>query len=121
MALHGLATVKHSRVLERNRPHLAEECRTLLCERGLLQRADGSARWSQDKTSVIAAVYGPRSTFGRKEDSEQAIVEVFFKPNAGLYRFSAPGIELWRQCILESTSVAGHHTCMSMHGMQQYA
>lgn len=66
-------------------------CRTLLCERGLLQRADGSARWSQDKTSVLAAVYGPCSTFGRKEDSEKAVVEVFFKPHAGLYRYSAPG------------------------------
>lgn len=57
----------------------------------MLQRADGSARWSQDKTSVLVAVYGPRVTFGRKEDSEQAIVEVQFRPNEGQYRYSAPG------------------------------
>lgn len=67
-------------------------CRTLLCERGLLQRADGSARWSQDKTSVLAAVYGPRTTLGRKEDSEQAVVEVVFKPKSGMYRYNAPGV-----------------------------
>jgi len=67
-------------------------CRTLLCERGLLQRADGSARWSQDKTSVLAAVYGPRTTLGRKEDSEQAVVEVIFKPKSGMYRYNAPGM-----------------------------
>ncbi|DBA99800.1 hypothetical protein WJX82_010461 [Trebouxia sp. C0006] len=67
------------------------QIRTLLCERGLLQRADGSARWSQDKTSVLAAVYGPRTTLGRKEDSEQAVVEVTFKPNFGMYRYNAPG------------------------------
>lgn len=64
-----------------------------MCERGLLQRADGSARWSQDKTSVLAAVYGPRSTFGRKEDSERAVVEVIFKPHAGLYRYNSPGAQ----------------------------
>lgn len=67
-------------------------CRTLLCERSLLQRADGSARWSQDKTSVLAAVYGPRTTLGRKEDSEQAVVEVVFKPKSGMYRYNAPGM-----------------------------
>lgn len=71
------------------RTHL--QIRTLLCERGLLQRADGSARWSQDKTSVIAAVYGPRTTLGRKEDSEQAVVEVVFKPKSGMYKYNAPG------------------------------
>jgi len=69
-----------------------QHCRTLLCERGLLQRADGSARWSQDKTSVLAAVYGPRTTLGRKEDSEQAVVEVVFKPKSGMYRYNAPGM-----------------------------
>lgn len=68
--------------------------RTLLCERGLLQRADGSARWCQDKTCVLAAIYGPRSTLGRKEDPEQAVVEVVFKPKSGVHRYNAPGVSL---------------------------
>lgn len=70
-------------------------CRTLLCERGLLKRADGSARWCQDKTCVLAAIYGPRTTLGRKEDPEQAVVEVVFKPKSGVYRYNAPGIHYW--------------------------
>lgn len=75
-------------------------CRTLLCERGLLQRADGSARWCQDKTCVLAAVYGPRTTLGRKEDPESAIVEVVFKPKSGVYRYNAPGMHFALPCTL---------------------
>lgn len=29
---------------------------------------------------------------GRKEDSEQAVVEVIFKPKSGMYRYNAPGM-----------------------------
>ena len=76
----------------------AVSCRTLLCERGLLQRADGSARWCQDKTCVVAAIYGPRTTLGRKEDPEQAVVEVVFKPKSGVYRYNAPGSSLGLHC-----------------------
>ena len=77
-------------------------CRTLLCERGLLQRADGSARWCQDKTCVLAAIYGPRTTLGRKENPEQAVVEVFFKPKSGVYRYNAPGMHFALPCTLLS-------------------
>ena len=58
-------------------------CRTLVCERGVLHRADGSARWAQGGTSVLASVYGPQSTLARKEDPEKAVVEVSFYPCAG--------------------------------------
>lgn len=58
--------------------------RTLVCERSLLNRADGSARWAQDGSSVLAAVYGPRQAQQRKEDAEKAIIEVVFKPRSGL-------------------------------------
>ena len=47
-----------------------------MCERGVLYRADGSARWVQGGTSVLAAVFGPQSTAVRKEDPEKAVVEV---------------------------------------------
>ena len=49
----------------------------------MLHRADGSARWTQGGTSVLAAVYGPQSTLARKEDPEKAIVEVTFSPRSG--------------------------------------
>ena len=54
------------------------------CERGPLQRADGSARWGQGGTAVLAAVHGPRGTASRKEDPERAVVEVVFRPRSGL-------------------------------------
>jgi hypothetical protein len=57
--------------------------RLITCERGTLHRADGSARWTQDSSSVLAAVYGPRQVQIRKEDAEQAVVEVVFKPRSG--------------------------------------
>ena len=57
--------------------------RVITCERGALHRADGSARWTQDSSSVLAAVYGPRQVQIRKEDAERAVVEVVFKPRSG--------------------------------------
>ena len=45
--------------------------RDLGCELGLLQRADGSARVSQGKTSVICAVYGPAEVKINKEQCDQ--------------------------------------------------
>jgi ribonuclease PH len=54
------------------------------CERGPLQRADGSARWAQGGSAVLAAVHGPRATAQRKEDPERAVVEVVFRPCSGL-------------------------------------
>eukprot|EP00959_Pyramimonas_sp_CCMP1952_P019590 413701-Pyramimonas_sp.AAC.1 len=77
------------------------QIRTLACERGLLNRADGSARWSQGAalvsllytlkehltqhlSSVLAAVYGPKSVPGYKEDPEKAKIEVLFKPKTDL-------------------------------------
>jgi exosome complex component RRP46 len=58
--------------------------RAMTCVRGLLQRADGSAQWSQEGTSVIAAVHGPQAAQARSENDERAIVEVVFRPRSGL-------------------------------------
>lgn len=49
----------------------------------VLGRADGSARWRQEGTSVLVAVYGPQQGNSRKEDFEKAIIEVVFKPESG--------------------------------------
>lgn len=77
------------RNLEKNRDTVTAlktcfiQYRGLACERGLLNRADGSAKWTQDQSSVLAAVYGPRQAQLRKEDAEQAVIEVVFKPRSG--------------------------------------
>lgn len=68
-----------------NRPSLAPFLRRRLhCETGVLSRADGSAQWTQEGSSVLAAVYGPLETTAAKESAEQASVEVVYKPRAGL-------------------------------------
>lgn len=81
------------------------QLRQLICATGILNKADGSARWAQGlafvncmspnvmlkaaltlllgETSVLAAVYGPHSVQGRRENAEKAIVEVIFKPKTG--------------------------------------
>lgn len=76
------------------RPSIAYACdthhgssappRPLLCERSLLQRADGSAKWAQEGSAVLAAVHGPVAAGPRKENPERAMVEVIFKPRTGL-------------------------------------
>ncbi|KAI8476193.1 MAG: ribosomal protein S5 domain 2-type protein [Monoraphidium minutum] len=68
----------------RAKGRLAMQLRPLLCERGLLQRADGSAKWVQDGSCVLAAVIGPAAAGPRKENAERAVVEVVFKPRSGL-------------------------------------
>ncbi|KAH7445218.1 hypothetical protein KP509_02G113000 [Ceratopteris richardii] len=60
------------------------QLRPLVCARGLLHRADGSARWSQDNTIVIAAVYGPKAISGRRENPARAVLEVIWKPKMGM-------------------------------------
>ncbi|XP_057828309.1 exosome complex exonuclease RRP46 homolog [Cryptomeria japonica] len=60
------------------------ELRTLVSSRALLHRAHGSARWSQDNTIVLAAVYGPKGgAAGKMENPEKATLEVIWKPKTG--------------------------------------
>ena len=54
-----------------------------MCERGVLDRADGSAKWTQDGTSALAGVYGPKQTSLSIEDAEQAVVGVAYTPKSG--------------------------------------
>jgi ribonuclease PH len=79
-----------------------------MCERGLLRRADGSARWRQGSTEVLSAVYGPRAAPGRKEHPEKAIVEVVFKQKSGFIRTGTAGIRVRQGASL------GIQTCMPM-------
>lgn len=58
-------------------------CRPLLSERSVLERADGSAKWVQDGSAVLAAVHGPTQAGQRREDAERAVVEVVFTPRSG--------------------------------------
>ncbi|KAK9085852.1 hypothetical protein Sjap_026263 [Stephania japonica] len=59
------------------------QLRPLSCSYKLLQRAHGSARWSQGDTTVIAAVYGPKAGTRKNENPEKSAIEVVWKPNFG--------------------------------------
>lgn len=50
--------------------------RLLHAEQGLLNRADGSARFSMGRTTVLAAVFGPVQMGIRSEQPEKAVIEV---------------------------------------------
>ncbi|KAJ1628244.1 ribosomal protein S5 domain 2-type protein [Pavlovales sp. CCMP2436] len=57
--------------------------RPMRCERGVLRRADGSARYSHDRTTVLVAVYGPCEVKKRREELERATLELIVRPPSG--------------------------------------
>eukprot|EP00735_Rhodelphis_limneticus_P014048 TRINITY_DN8027_c0_g1::TRINITY_DN8027_c0_g1_i1::g.20140::m.20140 TRINITY_DN8027_c0_g1::TRINITY_DN8027_c0_g1_i1::g.20140 ORF type:complete len:244 (+),score=33.61,sp/Q9LX74/EXOS5_ARATH/43.27/2e-43,RNase_PH/PF01138.16/4.1e-28,RNase_PH_C/PF03725.10/0.087 TRINITY_DN8027_c0_g1_i1:69-800(+) len=69
--------------IERADGRTANQIRPLACEQGLLNRADGSARFSHNKTSVIVAVYGPGDVKPWNEKLDRCVLEVNYKPVSG--------------------------------------
>ncbi|KAJ0811011.1 putative ribosomal protein S5 domain 2-type [Helianthus annuus] len=61
----------------------ANQRRPVVCTRGVLHRAHGSASWAQGETKVIAAVYGPKAGTKKNENPEKACIEVIWKPKTG--------------------------------------
>ncbi|KAG9156210.1 hypothetical protein Leryth_021619 [Lithospermum erythrorhizon] len=61
----------------------AKQLRPLACSRNILNRAHGSASWSQGETKVLAAVYGPKAGVRKNENPEKACFEVIWKPKTG--------------------------------------
>ncbi|GJN22620.1 hypothetical protein PR202_gb10203 [Eleusine coracana subsp. coracana] len=59
------------------------QLRPFSCTRNPLNRAHGSARWSQGDTVVLAAVYGPKPGTRKGENPEKASIEVVWKPKTG--------------------------------------
>ena len=72
-----------------------------------MHRADGSAKFFQGKTSVMACVYGPASTVTRKENAERAIVEVHYGLAAGL----AGELQDLESLLRTATAASGALTC----------
>eukprot|EP01024_Parvocaulis_polyphysoides_P007380 TRINITY_DN12199_c0_g4_i1.p1 TRINITY_DN12199_c0_g4~~TRINITY_DN12199_c0_g4_i1.p1 ORF type:complete len:224 (-),score=26.06 TRINITY_DN12199_c0_g4_i1:167-838(-) len=54
--------------------------RQLLCELGILKRSDGSCKWVQGQTVVIACIQGPTSNPQQKEYYDKAQVQAIVKP-----------------------------------------
>ncbi|KAN0014764.1 hypothetical protein ACTFIU_001082 [Dictyostelium citrinum] len=77
-------TIQHKRYDGRNENKL----RAIESEQALLNKADGSAKFSQDKSTVLAAVYGPiEVNSARKEKILKSYVEVTFTPALGNTNF----------------------------------
>eukprot|EP00048_Salpingoeca_helianthica_P017678 m.238521 g.238521 ORF g.238521 m.238521 type:complete len:225 (-) comp21828_c0_seq1:116-790(-) len=69
------------------------ELRAIGCETALLNRADGSARFWQGDTCVLASVVGPKEVSVRDEKHDQATIEVVFKPKVGLASIAEKSLE----------------------------
>ncbi|KAJ9524659.1 hypothetical protein QJQ45_017591 [Haematococcus lacustris] len=95
----------------RGRTHY--QCRRVVCELSVLSRADGSAQWSQDDTSVLAAVYGPRQAPQQKEDAELAVIEVVFKPRGGLQACVGCVVDVMGGMLLDPDSKEEQRACCS--------
>ncbi|KAJ7965951.1 Exosome complex exonuclease RRP46-like [Quillaja saponaria] len=59
------------------------QLRPLACSQNILNRAHGSASWSQGETKVLAAVYGPKAGTKKNENPEKACIEVIWKQKTG--------------------------------------
>lgn len=60
-----------------------QQLRQMSIEHSPLNRADGSARFSQGNTVVLCSVTGPAEVKPRNELMDRAFVEVVFKPATG--------------------------------------
>ncbi|XP_021835655.2 exosome complex exonuclease RRP46 homolog isoform X2 [Spinacia oleracea] len=69
--------------VDREDGRTATMLRPLACSRSVLNRAHGSASWSQGDTKVLAAVYGPKVGTKKTENPEKASIEVIWKPKTG--------------------------------------
>ncbi|CAI5702780.1 unnamed protein product [Peronospora effusa] len=76
-----VATIPH----QRQDGRAGNELRPFACEQGALFRADGSARMSHGRTTVLAAVHGPgQARNWRSEKTDKATLDVCFKLEKGV-------------------------------------
>lgn len=70
--------------LKRKNGRQWNQLRTLSVELGVLNRADGSVKYTQGDSSVLVAVYGPAEVKPKFERPDRATIDVVFKPRSGL-------------------------------------
>jgi exosome complex component RRP46 len=88
---------------------LGNHIRPLVCIPGVLVRADGSARFQQGATSVIASVYGPGPIQLRKELLDRATIEVQVLPPSGLPTPAERAAEVSLRSSLEAIVLTSLH------------
>jgi len=85
------------------------QLRPMLCEQRMLSQPDGSATFSQGRTSVMAAVYGPTEVRAARERVDRATLEVIFKPKVGVGGCAARGTEEVIRGLCESVVLTSLH------------
>ncbi|XP_042509961.1 LOW QUALITY PROTEIN: exosome complex exonuclease RRP46 homolog [Macadamia integrifolia] len=91
--------------IDRHDGRTRNQLRPLACSRNILNRAHGSARWSQGDTIVLAAVYGPKAGTRKNENPEKASIEVIWKPRTGQVGKAEKEYEMILKRILQSICV----------------
>jgi len=86
------------------------QIRPIETEQGLLNKADGSAKFTQNKSSVLAAVYGPIEVkSARKEKILKSVIEVTFTPGLGNTNYQDKEKELLIRNAVESVILTTLH------------
>ncbi|KYQ92031.1 hypothetical protein DLAC_06860 [Tieghemostelium lacteum] len=94
----------------RNDGRLNNQIRAFESEQSLLNKADGSARFTQNKSSVLAAVYGPIEVKNsRKQKILKSLIEVSFTPSVGNTTYLDKEKELLIKNALESIILTTLH------------
>eukprot|EP00128_Syssomonas_multiformis_P010069 Colp12_sorted_trinity150504_noHs@18515 len=88
---------------------LENQLRPFVSEQFLLNRADGSAKFAQDKTCVLVAVYGPVEVKPNKELIDRAAVEVTFKPKSGIAGVNEKPYEQYIRKVFENVILTTLH------------
>lgn len=96
------------------------QIRPLAVEQGPLNKADGSARFVQGNSSVLAAVYGPApARAARMEKLDRARVEVEFKPESGISTPAEADLALLiRKSLEEVVSLSRYPRCVVLVVLQ---
>jgi len=85
---------------------MTDSKRSMKCTMGLLNRADGSARFSCGNCEVLVAVYGPMECVRQKDEIEdRACVRVLVDPLVGLSGREEKGFQKVLRSIFESVIV----------------
>ncbi|EFA75059.1 hypothetical protein PPL_11677 [Heterostelium album PN500] len=85
------------------------QIRSIESELALLNKADGSAKFSLDNSSVLAAIYGPVEVNPRKEKISKATVEVVFTPDSGNQNYQTKEQESLIRNAIESVIMTMLH------------
>ena len=79
------------------------------CTIGCLKSTDGSAQFSEKKTSVLAGVYGPADCKESRQDVDKAVVEVNFRPKLGIPGISEKYFEQFVKKAFETAIFCENH------------